>query len=224
MSHWYTQALLDEPFELSPAVMRAAFPSCSQPDEWQAALSHHLALRGMDDPKTMALFLAHLGHESANLNRLVENLNYSTKALLKVFGRHRITEAEAERYGRNSQHSADQEALANILYGGEWGLKNLGNQVWGDGWKHRGQGPIQLTGRANHLRCGEAIQVDLVNDPSLLSRDVEVGVLSALWFYTSRVTKRDVKGSTRQVNGGYNGLADRQARFQRIMRVVEDSV
>lgn len=90
-----------------------------------------------------------------------ENLNYSVDGLLKTFGRHRISEADARRYGRAGGRPANQEAIANIIYGGEWGRVNLGNTQPGDGWRFRGGGLAQITGRANYGKFG------IESDPSL---------------------------------------------------------
>ncbi len=90
----------------------------------------------------------------AKMQPIRENLNYSVDGLLKTFGRHRISEADARKYGRSGGRPANQEAIANIIYGGEWGRKNLGNTQPGDGWKYRGGGLPQVTGRANFRKFG----------------------------------------------------------------------
>ncbi len=84
---------------------------------------------------------------------ITENLNYSTEALKAKFG-NRISAADAQKHGRNSAHPANQEAIANIIYGGEWGKANLGNTQPGDGWKYRGRGLCQTTGRRNYAKFG----------------------------------------------------------------------
>lgn len=76
--------------------------------------------------------------ESGGFRTVTESLNYSSDALKNMFGRHRISLADADKFGRNADHEAHQNALANILYGGEWGAKNLGNTQQGDGWRFRG--------------------------------------------------------------------------------------
>jgi putative chitinase len=86
---------------------------------------------------------------------ITENLNYSTDALKAKFG-NRISAADAQKYGRNSAHPANQEAIANIIYGGEWGKANLGNTQPGDGWKYRGRSLVQVTGRNNYTKFGLA--------------------------------------------------------------------
>jgi putative chitinase len=105
-------------------------------------------------PQRVAGFLSQIGHESGGLSSLQENLNYSVDAILKLFGRHRISEADARLYGRTATQKANQKALADILYGGEFGRKNLGNTEPGDGSRFIGRGLKQLTGRSNYKRCG----------------------------------------------------------------------
>lgn len=85
-----------------------------------------------------------------------ESLNYSVDALLTKFGRHRISEADARRYGRSGSRAADQQMIANLIYGGEWGRANLGNTTFGDGWRYRGGGLAQITGRGNFTKFGMA--------------------------------------------------------------------
>lgn len=82
-----------------------------------------------------------------------ESLNYSVEALRSKFG-NRISAADAAKYGRTAMQKANQEAIANIIYGGEWGKQNLGNTQPGDGWKYRGAGITQLTGRRNFAKFG----------------------------------------------------------------------
>jgi putative chitinase len=127
-----------------------------------------------------AMFLANVGVESGGMSTLAENLNYSVDALLAKFGRHRISEADARRFGRSGTRPADQQAIANALYGGEWGRKTLGNAEPGDGWRYRGQGLLQTTGRANcaaltrrlRARLGANRVPDFVAQPELLQSPV----------------------------------------------------
>lgn len=80
-----------------------------------------------------------------------ESLNYSVEALRSKFG-NRISAADAARYGRTAMQKANQEAIANIIYGGAWGKENLGNTQPGDGWKYKGRSLVQLTGRRNYAK------------------------------------------------------------------------
>lgn len=168
-------------------------------------------------PKRLSAFLSQIGHESAGLSRTRENLNYSVEGLLATFNRKRISEAEARRFGRSSLRKADQEAIANTLYGGEFGLKKLGNTQPGDGFRFIGRGLKQLTGRDNYTRCGKALTLDLVNQPELLEQP-PAAALSAGWFWgTNNLNDLADAGNfellTRKVNGGTLGLSERLALY-----------
>lgn len=174
-------------------------------------------------PQRIAGFLSQIGHESAGLTRLTENLNYSAQALLQLFGRHRISEADARRHGRTPYQQANEEAIANSLYGGPWGLENLGNTQPGDGWRFRGRGLKQLTGRANYGRCGQALGEDFINHPERLLMPVNAA-LSAGWFWSAHglnelADRGDVPSMTRRINGGTHGLTERQALYAKGMEV-----
>lgn len=94
----------------------------------------------------------------------VENLNYSDTALRAKFP-NRMTAIEAATYGRNSNHPSNQQKIANIIYGGEWGKINLGNTLPNDGWAMRGRGLTQITGRRNYTLLGTKLGIDLVGNP-----------------------------------------------------------
>lgn len=166
-------------------------------------------------PRRLAGFLSQIGHESAGFSRLEENLNYSAEALLSMFGRHRISEAQARRLGRTPYQAANPEGIANAIYGGAWGAKNLGNTQPGDGWRFRGRGLKQLTGRDNYTRCGQALAEDFITHPERLLMPVNAA-LSAGWYWQSRglnaaADRGDIEGMTKAINGGLNGLEQRTA-------------
>jgi putative chitinase len=168
------------------------------------------------NPLRMSCFLGQIHVESGGFNTVVESLNYSTKALKSLFGEHRITHEQADKYGRTDSHPADQATLGNILYGGVWGAKNLGNTQPGDGYRFRGRGLKQLTGRDNYRRFSKAWLGDesLLADPERVARP-DGAVASAVWFWSSKglnivADRDDVAAVTKVVNGGAIGLADRQ--------------
>ncbi len=168
----------------------------------------------VNTPLRLVHFFAQINHESGNFTRLQENLNYSVDGLMKTFGRHRITEAQAREFGRTTKQRANQEAIANILYGGEWGRKNLGNLKLGDGFRFRGRGFKQVTGRANYTKLSKDVAIDYLNNPDWLLREADA-MLSALWFWKNNdcndfADKDDVVGLTKIINGGRIGLAQRQ--------------
>lgn len=170
------------------------------------------------NPNRIVGFLSQIGVESAGLSQLEESLNYSVSGLLRTFGRHRIRTEEAELYGRKPGRPADREAIANLIYGGHFGATRLGNTQPGDGWRFRGRGLKQLTGRDNYARCGKAIGEDLIAHPERLLLPVNAA-LSAGWFWHSKglnavADKGDVVEMTRIVNGGSNGLDRRVALWE----------
>lgn len=137
--------------------------SQSQVDGIEAVLDE--AVRRATPLNDLAYILATDYHETgAKMQPVRENLNYSVSGLLKSFGRHRITEAEARKYGRSGSRKADQVAIANIIYGGEWGREYLGNTQPGDGWIFRGGGLPQLTGRGNFRKYGLEDNPDAITD------------------------------------------------------------
>ena len=115
-------------------------------------------------------FLAQILHESGNLKYKSENLNYSAKALRSVFGKYFKTDEIANEYARKP------EKIANKVYANRMGN---GNEASGDGWKYRGRGLIQLTGKNNYTICGQSINLNLVNNPDLLINTPEASVKAA---------------------------------------------
>ena len=162
--------------------------------------------------KRIAAFVAQVGHESGHLTRLVENLNYSADAL-------RMTWPSRFDTGLASATARKPEQIASIVYG-----KRMGNTAPGDGWKYRGRGLIQITGKNNYLACGEALGLDLIAHPELLEKP-QHACMSAAWFWAANglntladVGKLDI--ITQRINGGQNGASDRQALYARALKVL----
>lgn len=162
----------------------------------------------------LADFLPNILHESMMLERMEESLNYAADRLVAVFGTHRITPAQARQFGRiDGKQAADQRAIANIVYGGEWGRVNLGNVLPGDGWTYRGRSPIQITGRANYERVGELMGQNLVGIPDLLSQP-RFALEACIAWWEDRIPDRMLGETTsvrRRVNGGRLGLEEVRA-------------
>lgn len=174
-------------------------------------------------PRRISAFLSQIGHESAGLRRLEENLDYSVDALMRKFGRHRISAEDAQRYGRTRYQKSNPEGIANCIYGGSWGAANLGNTESGDGWRFRGRGLKQLTGRSNYRRCGQAIGENFTAEPERLLMPVNAA-LSAGWFWSTMglnaiADREDIVTVTKLVNGGYNGLEHRIELYTKAMEV-----
>lgn len=191
---------------------------------WVAHVNSALSLCGCSTAEHVAMWIAQVGHESEGLTKLRESLNYSVDALLTKFGRHRISEEDARAFGRiDGKRPANQREIAMRIYGGAWGLKELGNRPGTDDpWRYIAHGPIGVTGLANHIACGRAIGADLETDPSLLELRA-TGAASTAWFWRTRKLAAmggDVERVTRAINGGTNGIDDRQRRYQRALSVL----
>lgn len=176
------------------------------PGPWLDALCVTAPKWGIDTALREAHFIAQLAHESAQFTRLEENLNYSAKRLLEVWPRRFPFASEAVPYANNP------EKLANWVYAGRLGN---GLEESGDGWRYRGRGPIQITGRANYKAAGDAVGIDLVATPEAVLRPV-VGCDVAGWFWQSRKLNKyadldNIRTITMLVNGGSNGLEDRRS-------------
>lgn len=173
---------------------------------------------GITSADDQAMFIAQVGHESAGFTRIVENLNYSADGLLATFGKYFDAES-AQQYGRTTEHAANQQAIANIVYANRMGNGYPGSN---DGWNYRGRGLIQITGHDNYRDCGAGLGTDLLLVPQLLEQD-DYAARSAAWFYVAKGCLKytgDVKAVTKIINGGINGLDDRQARYDKAKSVL----
>ena len=146
-------------------------------------------------------FLGQVLHESAELTQFSENLNYSAERLVQIWPTRFPTLADARPYARSP------EALANRVYGGR-----LGNTEPGDGWRYRGRGPIQLTGRDNYAFVGDLIGQDLVGLPELMEQP-RYALEATIAWWEDRIPDSmlgDPEKVTKRVNGSLIGLADRE--------------
>jgi len=182
------------------------------PDAVIAMIPDTAAKFGINTPLRLAHFLAQCGHESGGFRLTQENLNYSAKGLNGIFKKYFPTEAAAAPYNRNPQK------IANKVYSNRMGN---GTEASGDGYKFRGRGYIQLTGKDNYTAFGKSIGVDMTVNPDLVAS--QYALLSAAWFFTknnlhkmadSGATDAVVISITKRVNGGTIGLADRIKHFK----------
>jgi putative chitinase len=160
---------------------------------------------GINTQLRKAHFLAQIAHESAGFKATTENLNYSDTALYNVFRKYFPTLESAKAYARQP------ERIANKVYANRMGN---GDEASGDGWKYRGRGLIQLTGKANYEAFSQAVGQDFVSNPDLVATP-EWALSSACWYWKNRNINRfadtdDIHMVTKSVNGGFNGLDHRQ--------------
>ncbi|MEH6420835.1 XVIPCD domain-containing protein [Pseudomonas sp. CGJS7] len=166
---------------------------------------------GIREPKELAVFMGQMQVECGGFNSMNENLNYSAAGLMKTFnGRNGMdTEAEAAAIARGGP-----ESVANAIYGGRWGARNLGNTEEGDGFTFHGRGYVQLTGRSNYAAAAKDLGIDLVKHPELAA-DRETAAKIAVHYWQGRVVpnghQTDVDKATRDINGGQNHLPERRA-------------
>lgn len=193
---------------ITPEQLKAALPRCPEPDKWARAFDDAIEFWGVQD---VPMLLAQVGHESNDLTRLEESLYYSADRLMAVWP------SRFQTYDRAAQFAGNPEKLANEVYGGR-----MGNDDSGDGWRYRGRGPIQLTGRYNYAQLATAIDDDApLVSPGLLCEPT-YGALSACWYFVTRTTARgDIETVTREINGGLHGLVDRISRYERIKTTLE---
>ena len=163
-----------------------------------------------------ASFLAQCAHESAQFTVISENLNYSAAGLQKVFKKYFPTPELANQYARKPQ------MIASRVYANR--MEN-GSEASGDGWKFRGRGFIQLTGKRNYRICGADLKINLLEDPDYISRSPIGAIESALWFWQRNnlnmyADRDDLKGQTYIINGGYNGLPERLKYYDAAKRVL----
>jgi putative chitinase len=171
----------------------------------------------MNNPFRVSGFFGNIGHESSDLNDLEENLNYSAKRLMEVWPTRFRTADQAAKYARNPQ------ALANNVYAGRMGN---GNEASGDGWRFRGRGPLQLTGRHNYTKASEYLNIDFVGNPDQVAT-VEFGTEAALWFFVENglfqiCDTQNWDLLTRRINGGTHGHDDRIKRINAALRSFDD--
>jgi putative chitinase len=166
----------------------------------------------INTPLRLAHFLAQCAHESGNFKTVTENLNYGAAGLRSIFGKYFKDDASAKVSERKP------EKIANKVYASRMGN---GDEASGDGFKFRGRGYIQLTGKDNYSAFDKVVDDDILSNPDLIA--TKYPLLSAAWFWNSRslntladkgATVADVTAITKKVNGGTHGLSERISKFK----------
>ena len=169
----------------------------------------------INTPERISMFLAQVGHESGGMRSRKENLNYSADGLNKIFPKYFI------RAGRNANAYARQpEKIANVVYANRMGN---GNEASGDGYRYRGRGLIQLTGKSNYEAFASDMEIEL-EEAVVWLETAEGAAWSAGWFWDSRelntwADKGDVLTVTKKINGGTNGLEDRKSHYASALEI-----
>ena len=183
-------------------------------EKWLESLNKGFDKYSIIDKNEIAMFLAQTTHESNNYKRLEESFNYRPERLFEVFKKRVGTIEKAKELC-----SKGAKAIGDFVYGGR-----LGNAK-DEGYKYRGRGIIQLTGKNNYKYYGDKLNIDLVNSPDL-AKEPNIAIEIALLFWKEKgcgllARNGDVKGVTKLINGGYNGLEDRQNRFDSILKILK---
>jgi putative chitinase len=208
-----TPPVEEKPKQISAGVVslgtvKSLFPKHKDPSGLTDALNVVLPKYDITGTERVACFLAQCGHESAGFTVFIENLNYSAEGLCKVWPK-RFTAATAGAYNRNP------EKIANKVYCDRMGN---GSEASGEGWKYRGRGAIQLTGKDNYTKfsksCGKSLDETVAYCETL-----EGAIASGAFFWKENrlnerfVDKKDFVGLTKAINGGTTGLTDRQHHY-----------
>lgn len=207
-------------FPLTLDMMKELFPRAKSGSDLYKAMTKILPKYDIDTPERIAMFLAQCGHESAGFAVREENLNYSAKALDSVFGKY------FKRGGRDAKaYERQPEKIANVVYANRM---DNGDTASGDGWKFRGRGYIQLTGRYNYTKFAKDAGLGLREAVEYLET-VEGALESACWFWSTNGLNKmadagDIKASTKRINGGYIGLEDREKHYKHALEVLGGKV
>lgn len=196
---------------------------------------------GINTPKRLAAFLSQVGHESAGLSCLQENLNYSAEGLANTWPKRyalKLPSNDGSKtlqngvYAKNSvgrylpsdlalKIARKPVLIANSCYANRMGN---GDEKSGEGWKFRGRGLKQLTGKSNYAQLTLETGIDFVSNPDLLLQP-SYGVISACWFWKVNnleyfADKEDVEGMTKKINGGLIGINERKALYSKAIKVL----
>jgi putative chitinase len=213
----------------SPLLVAAGIKDC---EKWLQPIIETCVEFEINTPQRVAAFLAQTSHESGGYTMLSENLNYRASTLAACWPS-RFAEMDGKKPKKDKKGALiptkvalsiekKPELIANMVYSSRMGN---GAPQTGEGWKYRGRGAKQLTGKDNYKRCGDDLGIDLVGNPDLLLEPM-YAARSAGWFWkvnnlASYADKEDIKGMTKKINGGYIGLEARQALYNKIMQAIK---
>ena len=200
-------------YKIDVQKFKKVFPNCAESEKFCNLLDNLLAPAGIDTKERVNMFLAQCGHESGGFSRFTEGLNYSAKGLRGTFPKYFPDDATALKYERQ------KEKIANRVYANRMGN---GPESSGDGWKYRGLGLIQLTGKDNFSAFSKDTGIDIVTYPEKHRTDLSIIIKTAIWFWNknklnSYCDNNDFIGLTKKINGGLNGLEDRQDKLKKLM-------
>ena len=196
--------------ELTKEQLKQLLPKNPYIDQWHNALSQLLPDYEINTPQRIAAFIAQCAHESGGFIFLSENLNYKAESLMKIFGKYFKDIGTAKAYEKNPQK------IANKIYADRMGN---GNEASGEGFKFRGRGALQLTGKSNYENFTKFLnKPEIMTNPDLVA--TEYAFESAIYFFEKNglwaicdkgIDDATITAVTKKINGGVNGLAERIA-------------
>ena len=197
--------------------IKALMPGNDNWRDWVDPIHDLFGKYGIQSKERIAMFIAQCGHESLDFRVMEENLNYSANALSRVWKKYFGPDK-----GRDPQdYHRKPEKIANVIYANRM---DNGDTASGDGWRFRGKGAIQVTGRYNTTKFAEYIgkEVNAANDYLLTTKGALEG---ALWYWDARNLNepsddQDIRKVTKLINGGYHGLEDRKQRYMRALAIL----
>jgi putative chitinase len=213
---------------MTPTIEQLQAAKIKSPEKWLDAIIATCQEFEINTPQRVAGFLAQTSHESGGYTMLTENLNYRAATLAACWpNRFAVLGADKKPIKKDGKLvptsvansiAGKPELIANLVYSSRMGN---GAAESGEGWKFRGRGLKQLTGKDNYTRCGNALGVDFVSNPDLLLEPI-YAARSAGWFWRANKLSDfadvgDIKGMTKKINGGFIGLEARQSLYDSLM-------
>lgn len=205
-------------------VFLKVFPNCKKSNEFISEIYEECEKFDINTNDRISAFLAQCGHETCGFTVFSENLNYSAKALNQVF----------PKYFKNAgidpnDYARQPEKIANHVYANRMGNSN---EASGDGWKYRGRGIIQLTGKSNYKSFNNFLLeynylFDVLERPEYITQNTQICVLTGIWFWDKHnlnyyADSGDMQAITKIINGGLNGYEDRMNYYTKIKKILEN--
>jgi len=217
---------------MSPTSPLLVAAGVKDPAKWLDAVVETCVEFEINTPQRIAGFLAQTSHESGGYTMLSENLNYRAATLAACWPNRFAVLGPDKKPVKDQQGKLTPTAVANAIAGKPELIANMvyssrmgnGPAESGDGWKFRGRGLKQLTGKDNYARCGQALGLDLVGNPDLLLEPM-AAARSAGWFWKANALSTfadagDIKGMTKKINGGFIGLEQRQKLYDKVLAAI----
>ena len=201
--------------ELTKQQLKQLLPKNPYIDQWHNALSQLLPDYEINTPQRIAAFMAQCAHESGNFIFLSENLNYKAESLVKIFHKYFPTIESTNGYAKNP------EKIANKIYANRMGN---GDELSGDGFKYRGRGLIQLTGKTNYTWFAASLEIS-PEEAAQYTQTFDGAAQSGCWFWETNKLNQyadtgDILTMTKRINGGTIGLEDRKKHYAHALHVL----